>query len=170
MPKPDDDFSQRLATGYEDMLEAVHGFLVRAEEQGSATLHEALTHASEHVVALGRLSREEARDVAAWVERDLQGAGEHLREESGELRDWLRFDLDLIEAKLMAMFAAAADRTALQLRALALQAHPGGVWRAGEITGPGALVCAACGKELHFYAVGHIPPCPACQGKSYARP
>ena len=170
MSKQDRNSLQRLTKGYEDMLEAAHGFLVRAEEQGSETLREALAHASEHLVELGRLSREEARDVADWVERDLHGAGEHLREEGGELRDWLRFDLELMEGKLMDMFAAAADRTALQLQALAWEARAAGVWKAGEVAGPGSLVCKTCGKEAHFHKVSHIPPCGACRGTVYHRP
>lgn len=170
MSQQEPTVSARLANGYEDMLEAVHDILVRAEEQGSGTLRNALEHASENLVELGRLSREEARDVADWIERDLHGAGEHLRAESGELRDWLRFDLELIEDRLMALFAAVADQTALKLRNLALEAHPDGVWKAGEITGPGALICKACGKELHFYEVSRIPACPACHATAYRRP
>ncbi|MEN8132051.1 MAG: hypothetical protein ABFS45_18110 [Pseudomonadota bacterium] len=35
-------------------------------------------------------------------------------------------------------------------------------WHTGEITGIGTLECESCGKRIHFYKAGRIPPCPAC--------
>ncbi len=43
-------------------------------------------------------------------------------------------------------------------------------YHAGEITGPGTLVCTARGGELHLPQSGHIPPCPKCHGLYFKRP
>jgi hypothetical protein len=43
------------------------------------------------------------------------------------------------------------------------------IYRTGEITGPGTLVCDNCEERLHFHKAGHIPPCPKCHGVIYHR-
>ena len=54
-------------------------------------------------------------------------------------------------------------------KANAEQAREASFYHTGEVTGPGTLVCAECGKELHFHKAGHIPPCPGCRGTRYRR-
>ncbi|MES9926605.1 MAG: hypothetical protein ABW158_00685, partial [Candidatus Thiodiazotropha sp. 6PDIVS] len=43
------------------------------------------------------------------------------------------------------------------------------LYHTGEVTGPGTLVCAQCGKEMHFKKTGHIPPCSGCKGTDFQR-
>ena len=59
----------------------------------------------------GELSREEAERVAGYVERDMKDAAGFLGETHQELADWLKFDLRMIESRLLEMFANVADRT-----------------------------------------------------------
>ena len=69
----------------------------------------------------------------------------------------------------MDMFAKVADRTRLELDRFADNARAASLYHTGEVTGPGTLVCAGCGKELHFHKAGRIPPCPKCHGTEYRR-
>ena len=66
-----------------------------------------------HSIDLGELSREEARLVADYLKRDVRDVGQHLAESRQELREWFRFDVEQVEARLWEAFAAAADRTGI---------------------------------------------------------
>ncbi|MCP4126955.1 MAG: zinc ribbon-containing protein, partial [Gammaproteobacteria bacterium] len=86
-----------------------------------------------------------------------------------EFRNWFSFDLELIENRLLEMFANVADRTRVELDALAERAREAAFYHTGEITGPGTLICTECGKALHFHKAGHIPPCSKCHATSFKR-
>jgi len=155
-----------LARAYERMLERVrHGL-----EDTEARLEHALEAAREKAVELGELTREEAERVAGWVRRDLHEAARHAAGTGEDLARWLRFDLELIEARLWELFSAAADRTRLELMALEEAAGAPPPYRTGEVAGPGTLVCRGCGERLRFRRAGRIPPCPRCRGTEFERP
>lgn len=127
------------------------------------SLQELLHSAVEGAVALKELTRDEAEQVAYFIKRDLHDAATHMRESGKELSDWLRFDIELVEDRVLEALAPLVDHTRVELDRLALEADLKG-WHTGEITGPGTLFCEACGEALHFHHPGHIPPCPKCRG------
>ncbi len=162
----------RLTDAYDRMMERVHDAtarLERAEEEALPHFQRAVEEAAETAVELGELSREEADLIAAYLRRDLHDAGRFLAETGRGLRDWLRFDLEYIEDRLLALFAGAADGTRLEILRLEAAAERASHYHTGEITGPGTLRCEACGKELHFHATSRIPPCPACHAALFTR-
>jgi len=161
---------ERLISAYENMLERVHAAWDRAEKGSLLSLRRNLSQAREKAVELGELTREEAEKVSGYLERDVKDAAGFLSTNERAFAEWLRFDLQLIEGRLEEMFANVADRTRLELQALARQADEASAYHTGEVTGPGTLICAACGKELHFHRTGHIPPCPQCRSTRYRRP
>lgn len=160
----------RLLDAYSVMLERANEFIDRAEEQAKPAFDNAVERAQQTAHELGELSREEARLVADYVKRDMRDVGQHLAESRQELREWFRFDVEQIEARLWEAFAAAADKTSLELLRLAGMARKHVTYRAGEITGPGTLVCDACGEQVHFDRPSEIPPCPRCHADIYHRP
>jgi rubrerythrin len=165
---PRDPFGH-LAAAYEKMLERVHQALERAGQDTIPSLRRSVEQAREKAVELGELTREEAEKVAGYVERDMRDAATFLSESRQELADWLKFDLHLIESRLLEMFASVADRTRVELSALAEQARQAAFYRTGEVTGPGTLVCRWCGAAMHFHKAGHIPPCPTCHSVEFRR-
>lgn len=167
--KDEKDPVERMVDAYERMLEYVDDVIGKAEKTTLPTLKKSLDAAREKAVELNELTREEAEKIAAYVERDMKEAAHYLVETGDEFREWFRFDVKLIEGRLMEMFASVADRTRLELERFANQAREAAVYRTGEITGPGTLVCDQCGKELHFHKAGHIPPCSKCHGTIYRR-
>jgi hypothetical protein len=167
--KEERDPVERLVDAYENMLERVDEMLGRAEKNALPTLKRSIEHAREKAVEMNELTREEAEKVAAYVERDMKDAAHFLTRTGEEFRDWFRFDIQLIENRLMEMFATVADRTRVELESLAERAREASLYHTGEITGPGTLVCTKCGKELHFHKAGHIPPCPKCHATEYQR-
>jgi DUF438 domain-containing protein len=158
-----------MVTAYENMLERVEEMLEKAEETALPTLKKGLEYAREKAVELDELTREEADKIASYVERDMHDAASFMHKTGDEFRDWFKFDMELIESRLLDMFAKVADKTSLELGKFAEQAREASLYHTGEITGPGTLVCSECGKEMHFHKTGHIPPCAGCRGTRFAR-
>lgn len=168
-PEEKRDPISRMSDAYETMLERVDEMLEKAEKSAIPSLRKSLEQAREKAVELNELTREEAEKLAGYLERDMKDAAHLFSEKGEELRNWWRFDVKLVEQRLMEMFANVADRTRVELDRFAEQAREASFYHTGEVTGPGTLVCVECGKELHFHKAGHIPPCPGCRGTRYQR-
>lgn len=154
---------------YDDMMMRVRTAIEEAEESTLPVLQRVIHKARDTAVELGELTRDEAEKVAYYVQRDLQDAGHHLAETGHELGDWLRFDVDLIEQRLLDALALATDKTRVELMQFEQQLKAGPAWHSGEISGPGTLTCEQCGEALHFHATGTIPACPNCGHTVYHR-
>ena len=163
--------NEQLVQAYNRMMERVKASLEKAEKAAAPRLRQAIDAAEEKAVELGELSREEAIKIADYLRRDLQEAGEYMAGPEGqELADWLRFDIELIEGRMLEMLLTVADQAKLDMLSFEEQLIEAANERhTGEITGPGTLVCQNCDEVLHFHKAGHIPPCPKCRGTVYQR-
>ncbi len=166
---PSPDLIDRLVNAYDTMLERVDDTLHRIEDRGVPALRHSIDQARERAVELGELTREEAERLGRYIQRDMEDAAHYLAATGEEMRSWIGFDLRLVETRLLDMFASVADQTSLQLRELAERALHAELYRTGEVTGPGTLVCTSCGKQMHFHKAGHIPPCPTCKKTEFRR-
>ena len=119
--------------------------------------------------ALEELTQEEADKVSYYLKRDVHDAGKHLAESSHELADWLRFDIDQIEDRLLDIFGRVADRTKIEWMELQHELEQDPPYHSGEVTGPGTLYCSACNESLHFHHTARIPPCPKCRSGNFRR-
>jgi len=167
--RPGDGAVDRMVDAYERLLKHTSEALESAREESAPRLRELLEHARDNMVELGELTREEAQKVSEYLKRDLEDAGAYIAETGQDLRDWWRFDLGLIEQRMLDMFAQAADQTSLQLARWAETARRMTQYQAGEVTGPGTLVCDKCGAEIHFVKAGRIPPCAECGNLTFKR-
>ena len=156
--------------GYERMLDRLRAFMDQAGEQGRTRLREALEAAKERTVELGELTREEADRIAGYLQRDVEEAAQYSAATDDDLRGWLQMDLQLVENWVWDRFASVADRTRLEWIELQRQLQRAAEYHTGEITGPGVLVCDACGETLSYGKPGRIPPCPKCHASVYRRP
>jgi hypothetical protein len=156
-------------TAYERMLHNVRVFLHDTTDDLEINLLDAIKSAKEQAVHLGELSKDEAELIGTYLRRDLQDAGEFIKQQRGELADWLRFDTHQIEHRIWEALSQVVDKTTIELQQLQEQAQLRSEWHTGEVTGPGALMCDACGEEIHFHKSGHIPPCPRCHATVYHR-
>jgi len=166
--KEQDPFD-RLTSAYDKILQEVHEAFESARENALPGLKEYLDDAREKMVELGELTREEAEKVAGYVERDMKDAASYLLDTGEQLSAWWRFDMQQIENRMLEMFTSVADQTKLELAKFAQRATKSSIYHTGEVTGPGTLVCTACGKEMHFKKTGHIPPCSGCKGTDFQR-
>ncbi len=166
---PGPQTEKRLAGAYQRMMERVKAAIETAERDTLPRLQEQIAEAKDKAVELGELTREEAERIGEYLQRDLTDAAEFMTRTNKELRDWLSFDLDVIEDRLMSMFALMVDHTREELQRLAEQARESEYLHTGEMTALGAVRCTECGKEMRFHKPGHIPPCPRCHGSQFSR-
>lgn len=165
----DKNDSEKQIHGYERMLERARELLGETRDDLKPKVQMALDDAAEKATELGELTREEAEKIGDYLKRDLHSAGEYLAsEEAKDLSNWLRFDIELVEDRIIDALSLLADPTQVELAQLAEQAQLA-AWRTGEITGPGTLTCVSCGETLHFHKTGRIPPCPKCKGTTFSR-
>jgi len=162
------ELKDKLIHAYDEMMEHLHALIEQADE-GSANLQKLLLKARDHLVESEKATPEEADKVHNFLQRDLHNASDYLSDTGNDLAAWLHMDVTLIEWKLMDMFLAVADKTKLDLLLLEENAKHVNEYHTGEITGPGLLVCDACGEVLHYKKTGHIPPCPKCHATQYTR-
>ncbi|MEO7557700.1 MAG: zinc ribbon-containing protein [Gammaproteobacteria bacterium] len=171
----ENDTSEKFVRAYNRMLERVKAALEQAEQDTLPTVQQHIEIAKKKAVELGELTRDEAEKIGAYVKRDLHDAAQYVADTGKELATWLRFDLKLIEQRVLDVFATMVDRTRLELDKLGLQAKGAhkpkkvSLWHTGEITGVGSLACTACGQTMLFHATGHIPPCPKCHATIFQR-
>ena len=166
---PGSENDRRLGNAYQRMLERVKAAIETAEKDTLPQLQEQIADAKEKAVELGELTREEAERLGDYLRRDLTDAAEFMARTGKELRDWLSFDLDVIEDRLASVFALMVDHTREELQRLAEEARESEYLHTGEMTAMGSLRCTGCGKQMRFHTPGHIPPCPSCHGTRFTR-
>jgi hypothetical protein len=160
---------EKRVHGYNRMLQRVKDYLTETEEDFANRFQHALEAAKNRTSELGELTREESEQIAEYIRRDMHDAAEYMAEEGAEMRDWLRFDVQLVEAKLLDWMSHAVDTTRWEYQQLAERARQENIWLAGEVTAPGTLKCLQCGHEQQFHETQQIPACPKCGKKRFKR-
>lgn len=165
--------TDKLLKTYHSMTEHMKEVWHSAEEKALPTLSENIKRAGEKASELGESTKEEIEKIGGYIQKDLEHAGEVLSDYAAkngpELENWIKNELEFAESQFAEMFATLADKTRLELDALAEQARQVGVWKTGEITNVGRLYCQKCDEVLHFKKPGHIPPCPKCKGTEFKK-
>lgn len=161
---------QRLSEGMDRMLSRVSDAYRKDGNDRVTTLSQALEHARARAEELGELTRDEARMLGEFLWRDLEDAGGFLARTGKSLRDWLNFDLELLERESLERFMSVADRTRLEWLEFQRRSAAPPTYRTGEMTTAGTLECLACGAQMRFKKPGHIPPCARCGGTEFQRP
>lgn len=159
---------ERLARGYDRIMQRARE-LLGGEKGPLPSVHELVERAKQTTVDLGELTRDEAERIGIWLKRDLHDAAQHLRETRSDLRDWLRFDIELVEDRLREHLEVMVDHTRQELDRLATEARAAGEVHTGQVTAPGTLFCQGCGAGMTLKATGHVPPCPKCHGTVFSR-
>lgn len=161
----------KLVDAYNKIITHLH------EDIGDAsrTLARALEGAKEKLSEVGGLTQEEINKVADYVKRDIEEVAHSLvksdedTNDDESLAEWLKFDIELIENFALDAFMSVADKTRIELAKLQQMAKLNSIYKAGEITGPGTLVCEQCGEELTFKTTSEISKCPKCGGLTFRR-
>jgi len=159
-----------LVEAYNQMMARVRDTIDNAEAHAMPTLQKAIEQAKDQAIHLGEVSLEDAEEIGNYIKRDINDAAEYLMETSHEFSEWLMLDIDIIEQKVLELFLSVADKTRIELEQLSYTArNMTSEYRSGEITGPGSLLCANCGKMIQFNTTGTIPDCSQCGGRLFQR-
>lgn len=163
------DSLDALSEAYEIMYERVADRIHKAHDKTGPLLHKYIDEAKDKAIELEELAEEDAHKLSLWLKRDLDDVITHLSETNDKLKDWLGFETALLEKAFIHYLLETADKTTVALLQFKKNAEKPYVYRTGEITGPGKLVCDNCNESLHFHKAGHIPPCPKCKSVSFHR-
>lgn len=163
------NIEQKLIAAYDKMMERVEQFLDSAEQQALPVLQKNIEKAKQQAIELKEITQEEAEKLGDYLRRDLHDAAEYVETTGKELSTWFSFDLELVEARMLDLFAKVADKTRLELAQLAAQAKRAQEYHTGEITSIGTLACENCDSLVHFKKTSRIPPCPKCHKTVFVR-
>jgi len=156
----------KLIKAYDDLM----GHLYEALDDTLHSIAEALEIAKDKTSALGGHTQEEINKIADFVMRDVEHAAVSAPDSHRDsLKEWLKFDIDLIENFALKSFMDIADKTRVKLAALEMDAKQYHPYHSGDIAGPGTFICDQCGKQISFKSTGVIPQCPECQTDSFSR-
>ncbi len=161
--------SEKLIKAFDHMVEQVNHSIHEAEEAVGPSIEKMIHNAQNVARDLYALTQEESESLARTLKRDLRKANEALNQQGKELRDWLSFDLTLVEDRFIDLVAKAADKAWLDFHAFEYEDHQASVYHSGEICNAGTLCCNNCGKHIHLSKSSHIPPCADCHHGEFYR-
>lgn len=158
-----------MVEAYDNILDHVHDAVKKTEGDVVPTVKELYANAAQKISDLGELTREETTKIGDYVKRDVDSVAHWLNDTEEDVSTWLRYDAELLENRALDMLKGVADKTLLDMQQFNEELHQHAEFRTGQISGVGTLVCLSCGKALHFYKTGHIPPCPKCHATVFER-
>ena len=160
---------EKLIAAFEHMVESVGESMHQAEEALAPTIDEMVHNAQQLARDIYTLTQEEADSLGTTLKRDMHKANQVLNQQRKELRDWLSFDLTLVEDRFIDLIARAADKTWLDFRAFENESQHAGQYNHGEVCNAGSFSCEQCGSVLRLPTTGLIPRCPNCSHGVYNR-
>ena len=159
----------KLVAAFDHMVENVSEAIHNAEEALAPTVDE-MVHNAQHIAReVFTLTQEEAESLGATLKRDMHKANKALNQQGKELKDWLNFDLTLIEDRFIDMIARSADKAWLDFRAFENEDHQASAYRSGEVCNAGSFSCSNCEHSLELSKTGQLPRCPECDQAEFYR-
>ena len=160
---------EKLVKAFDHMVENVSHSIHVAEEAVSPTIDEMVHNAQRITADLFKLTKKESERLGKALKRDIKSAHKTINQQGKELKDWLSFDLTLVEDKFIELIARAADKTWLDFRSFEEEERQADSYHTGEICNVGTLCCKNCVQTIHMSKSGHIPPCPHCHHTEFYR-
>ena len=159
----------KLVAAFDHMVENVSEAIHEAEEALAPTIDEMVHNAQLLARELYSLSQEEAESLGDTLKRDLHKADKALNRQRKELKDWLSFDLALVEDKFIELVAQAADKAWLDFHEFEYEDHQASLYRSGEVCSAGTFNCTHCDNSISLSSTGQIPRCPTCDHSEFYR-
>lgn len=159
-----------LANGYEQILEHALSDASLAENKSERTIARLIHNAKSKIVALKTLSQEQVDEVADYVARDVSHLRDYVATTGEELGAWLGFEAVVLESEILDLLLRAADPTTVESILRNSEGEAELVeYAAGEIAGPGSLICRNCDAIMKLHRAATIPVCPTCGDRKFAR-
>lgn len=161
------DNNDKWVDAYDWILDHVHK-AIEHHDNDTPSNHHIIDDAIEKFAELEELTKEETAKIGQYIKRDIHDLGNHLGQKDSELAEWLQFDIQQIESRLIDALISIADKTRIELTQWSHD-EPRPSYHTGEITSPGTLTCTSCGHPMQFKKTGRIPPCPKCKKTDFSR-
>jgi hypothetical protein len=161
--------SEKLIKAFDHMVENVSKAMHETEEALAPSIDEMIQSAQILASDIHKLSQEESEKLGEALKRDIQKANKALNQQKKELKDWLSFDLTLVEDKFIELISRAADKSWLDFRDFENQSKQAEIYRTGEVCSAGTLCCNNCAQTMNLSKTSHIPPCPKCHHTEFYR-
>lgn len=167
----DKPLSIEALKAYDRMLERVESRLTEARVRTLEGLRQEVDEAVELETELRRLTKEEASLLSVWLKRDLEHLVQFVDRTGEGLREWLQFDLDLLEHKLSDLLFSIADKTRLDTLELdqKLDNEEATHYMSGEVATAGMFRCLNCQHMICLTATSQLAPCEACDSHYFER-
>ena len=160
-----------LISAYNQIMQEMRNAFEQTEPN-DISLQKALDLAKHQAVHLGTVTAEEAYEIGEYIKRDVNDSAEFMMDSSAEFYDWLMLDIEIIERKVIDLFLSVADRTRIELEQFSktkLPAEQIPLYKSGEISGPGTLICESCGKAKPLFSSSEITDCERCGHNRFIR-
>lgn len=163
--------ANHLISAYNQIMKEMQTAFEQADPN-DISLQKSLNIAKQQVVHLGEATAEEAYEIGEYIKRDINDAAEYMMDSSAEFYDWLMLDIEIIERKVVELFLSVADHTRIELeqfKEAKRSSEKIPLYKSGEITGPGTLICESCGKAKPFLSSDEISDCEKCGHNRFIR-
>ncbi len=160
---------EKLILAYDTMKRRVKSLVEAAEHDIFPVLNQAVDKAKSDALELKEISKDEADKLGHYLLRDINDAVDYFNNSGEELATWFKFDMELVESRILDLFSKVADPSREERRKLLELALSASEYHTGEITSVGTLSCKHCQTELHFKKTTRIPPCPKCHKTVFIR-
>lgn len=162
--------SARAVEAYDHIVDRLRERLDAVGSYSWDYLQQQLEDAAESERATSDLDDAELDQVKSYINRDLAQMGYYLHETGAGIAAWLKFDLNLLERKVMERLLSLADTTRVDYQLLTEQLnHDDDQYVAGEITAPGTLQCTGCGATQTLHRTAIVLPCEKCGSALFSR-
>lgn len=168
-PDSEQQTRKEEVAAYEKLRQHVREILATTRENVNAqTIGKAVDTAAAQIKAAGNFTAETTNKAVAAMHKDIAYVAERLGPKWVELSEKSADVFSVWRDRSQTFLGQAATAAAAWLESTGSKLkHP--TYVAGEMYAGGAIACQSCGAQIDLPGPGHIPPCPKCQGTSFAR-
>ncbi|MCW8884682.1 MAG: zinc ribbon-containing protein [Motiliproteus sp.] len=164
------EHSKEAPAVYNRLLERVYLSIDGFEKRSWPFIKEKIEEAAEVELAAEEMTREELDLLQAYLKRDLKDLGYYAHKTGEGVASWLKFDLNILEQRVVEMLKELADKTRIEQVELNQRlGHGPEDYIVGEISGVGTLRCLECGSLVQLTEAAVIEPCHQCQSHYFHR-
>ncbi|WP_083704768.1 zinc ribbon-containing protein [Motiliproteus sp. MSK22-1] len=164
------EHSKNAPAVYNRLLERVYLALEGFEEKSWPFIKKKIEEAAEVELAAEEMTKDELNLLQAYLKRDLKDLGYYAHKTGEGVASWLKFDLNILEQRIVDMLKGMADKTRVeQVELNQLLEHGPEDYIAGEVSGVGTLRCLDCGSLVQLTKTAVIEPCHQCNSHYFHR-
>jgi len=151
------------------LVKRFHERLLQVEDRTLDVIESELEEAIELEATAEEMARDELNLLGAYLRRDMHSLRDYVASTGKGLKEWLRFDTDLLESRLAELLLMVADSTTVQQAELKKKAETDACFDAGESVLGGTFSCVNCGDVYVYHQPTLLSPCLECGGEVFHR-